>query len=1485
MSVFDTSTKVGRQNQNLILETAGRIWIKVQDRFYELNFRNQNKGSSQTVNVTNNITETAEEPDLSNYVTKNYLKSTLTEYVTKRTWAGVKETTSMLENALLEGFTESISPITINTMQLVVGSEQLQYEFVTSFTNDERSSNAIITELTEYQVELSESYIKHYTIDGPTTARPQTIDNRAELLTQYSRWHIPAATLSLTEEGGYYVYLKVPNFKANSDYDDDYPKKKDNGNYSIKKEGNIVEKSLLEATFWKTNAAGAKNDNGEYIYDPRTYTYNNESVNYYSLSDTDGEYVVSQTAIAIDEEEDYYYFLYAIINTADDGIREWTPMNGFTEITPGRVTAYRFMSPDGEQYLNFYDKTFHLGNAALPGELATEGSAPNSYIHWDPINGLMIKGNITVTGGDLQSVLDNLQAQIDDEVQAWFSGDDANNNPSQNKHCRPLPNDTTRDQYTWPANTWNHVNQETNNTEYDYNEHVGDLFYITDGQYQGECYRFVKDGNDYVWKELADNSIAEALGAAWEAKLIAEAAHEKLTNWAADGVISPSEILSIREERNFVAQDYDTLTDEAEKYDLDNETDYTNYVNAEDIYLNWLDAIIRQYDNQDSISSCNCKDAYGSVALNCIATCSYYQSIILPSSNGERDFVQAGKDYYSKRAELYKLISESVYSKLHELTDTIAGYTYLKEAILNGRTISAGGLFLSSLIKLGSWEDSDHDGTNDRIKVMAGINGLAGHHEQDQWIEELDAIAAWYGGEMLDKKDYYNWNANSHAWELKSGETDPGNIAKTIFRHDGSGYLASGNIFWDDTGALRLPGLTWENEGGTWKIRLDSGSYIGGSNTTLGDLNNFFHVDDTNLVGGKPTIYLDGDYAGIYTQANQFISAGGLNSSGSGSAVSYHYDLNTGKATLKVGNEPQIEFYDTNHSGSGGGGTGGSVNWNDIQNKPSTIAGYNIADASIVNGVITLGQNNGVYTTITPVTNVSIAVGDAQHDGVENANKLKVVTGNSPTYLTIPYATTAGSATTLSDTTTTYSAWGANYWSGGQPHTISGDMSSVGKITFNKKVTGTNIDGFIEVKTEGNVNYLHTNLPFYSDSFISAGGLNSGSASGGITYDYNTTTHKATLKVGSSAQVEFYDTTYIDSHSSSGTDLTAVWTSLSGNTDSHATAQIHVDHLTNALANYQPLDSDLTAIAALTTSGFLKRTVDANDVVTWSLDNSTYQPLDTTLTAIGTLAGGNDTGFLKRSTDGNNNLVWSFDNTTYLPISGGELEGDLTSSAGTNDLGSSTKYWGDLYLKSGGKIYAEATERIGFDNTQNATNITLTGKTGITGDTTITGVTSITGNTSITGTLGVTDNTTLSGNLSVASNKYITFGGNTASSGGVLSTLSWDAVNYAWKITGNLYATGFISAGGLNNSTSDMMLGVWKSLTNNSSLSSYSSTTKISTDHIPIGDGLTVDNSVIITNSTVVRTSINNGLTIWKGTSQEYSQQTLNNNTLYIVKD
>ena len=61
---------------------------------------------------------------------------------TKRRFRDAKETMSMLEDALLN-FSGSVNPITVSTMQLLVGDESLQFRFVNSKTNPVQVSHNI----------------------------------------------------------------------------------------------------------------------------------------------------------------------------------------------------------------------------------------------------------------------------------------------------------------------------------------------------------------------------------------------------------------------------------------------------------------------------------------------------------------------------------------------------------------------------------------------------------------------------------------------------------------------------------------------------------------------------------------------------------------------------------------------------------------------------------------------------------------------------------------------------------------------------------------------------------------------------------------------------------------------------------------------------------------------------------------------------------------------------------------------------------------------------------------------------------------------------------------------------------------------------------------------------------------------------------------------------------------------------------------------
>lgn len=105
----------------------------------------------------------------------------------------------------------------------------------------------------------------------------------------------------------------------------------------------------------------------------------------------------------------------------------------------------------------------------------------------------------------------------------------------------------------------------------------------------------------------------------------------------------------------------------------------------------------------------------------------------------------------------------------------ITSYKYLKDA-LNQTTEINGGLVLTSAIQL---KDVDK-------KVTAGMNGIV--------KGDKTSIAAWYGGPMVDRDIF-----TSEELETKVPGTD---YAMSILRHDGTGYLAGGNIHWNANGVL-----------------------------------------------------------------------------------------------------------------------------------------------------------------------------------------------------------------------------------------------------------------------------------------------------------------------------------------------------------------------------------------------------------------------------------------------------------------------------------------------------------------------------------------------------------------------------------------------------------------------------------------------------------------------------------------------------------
>lgn len=346
MALINNSQILGSGSTDLILNTRGKIYVKVGDRFYELDFKNEgNKESS----ITNNTIINNPEQDLSPYVTKKYLKAALGEYVTKRNWEDLMQTKDSIENAQLEGFTESITPITVNTMQMVVGTQNLQFDFITSLKDDTIISPGLY--INEFgQLVCPKGVIKHYTLFGPQSVKKDIG------IQYYARWTIQGndggdyALLDLTEEDKpYYVYLRVNTTGYKDITDDDVTQ-----NIEV---------------------------------DPKSKNI--------------GNWFVSTQSHAIDEEDGYAYLLVALVTGSNAGGRSIGYLNGFTEILPGQITAYVFKTADGNQYLDFLNNKFRIGNN-------------DQYIDWNGEN-LNIKGSLSVIGGDLQNTLDDLQSQIDND--------------------------------------------------------------------------------------------------------------------------------------------------------------------------------------------------------------------------------------------------------------------------------------------------------------------------------------------------------------------------------------------------------------------------------------------------------------------------------------------------------------------------------------------------------------------------------------------------------------------------------------------------------------------------------------------------------------------------------------------------------------------------------------------------------------------------------------------------------------------------------------------------------------------------------------------------------------------------------------------------------------------------------------------------------------------------------------------------------------
>ena len=123
---------------------------------------------------------------------------------TKRRFRDAKETMSMLEASLLENFTQSISPIAIQTMQMLVGDESIQFRFVSSKTNPTQVSHTINYDQETKTLKAAAGLIQHLTLGVSSLSSSHKPE-------EYLYWNVEEFESARLEDGSkkYYLYAKV----------------------------------------------------------------------------------------------------------------------------------------------------------------------------------------------------------------------------------------------------------------------------------------------------------------------------------------------------------------------------------------------------------------------------------------------------------------------------------------------------------------------------------------------------------------------------------------------------------------------------------------------------------------------------------------------------------------------------------------------------------------------------------------------------------------------------------------------------------------------------------------------------------------------------------------------------------------------------------------------------------------------------------------------------------------------------------------------------------------------------------------------------------------------------------------------------------------------------------------------------------------------------------------------------------------------------
>lgn len=588
---------------------------------------------------------------------------------------------------------------------------------------------------------------------------------------------------------------------------------------------------------------------------------------------------------------------------------------------------------EGSSYIKYDSATKQVSvKGKISAKSTVDGKELSLYIKENSAKGLTEEQVNNIINNS--QVITDLQNQVDGAIETWFY-----------EGVPTLKNA--------PASSWT--------TDKDKNTHLGDLYYDNK---TGKAYRFAKDGNTYKWTIITDTDIAKALSDASKAQETADgkmkvfsaqpvppyqlgdiwvnatyptdgsiykndvlrcqtkkaagsqfaigdwikaskytddtvanaakkaaedaqkAALTALTNitnlgntvttnkkafdnYVTDGYLEPSEIAAMAQDSKRLEDDFaaaqksynevkgaEILTNTKELTDLN--TAFATLTTAKKELVNYLSDISARYNAADTNGKATIVSAVGTKFTN---------------------FQSAYASFYDKLGLANAYITSKIYGDLGDVIGDVTSLAYLKKALIDAPdTEINGGLVLTSLIGL-----RDTGGN-----TTAGINGIT------EKSAKGGGVAAWFGGEMVDK-DY------------NDGSKTPAN---TIFRFDGSGYVAGGAIWWGTDGRVHADPTSFiisEKNLGAYLTFFEPTWKAGSAGTSVADLVSL----KPNAPFSKLGVSGDAAFEGVITFHG----------------IKITYDA-TNKAIKVDGNlyaTGGITAYGEGSGSSGGGGLNGSV--------------------------------------------------------------------------------------------------------------------------------------------------------------------------------------------------------------------------------------------------------------------------------------------------------------------------------------------------------------------------------------------------------------------------------------------------------------------------------------------------------------------------------------------------------------------------------